>query len=102
VPLVIDGVRHAVVDQLLRAWASACARAYFLVVLDTAIEARVQRQADGDEDVLRRIDAHPVERETWAALPRLAELVVDGSGSVADIIERIAAAAPDPLSRVLR
>lgn len=102
VPLVIDGVRHAAIDERLRAWASTQNRGYILVVLDTALRARAERRSGGDEDALRRIDDHPVEREAWATLPALAEVVVDGSGTTAEVIERIAAAAPDRLYRLLR
>jgi hypothetical protein len=101
-PLVIDGVRHAAVDEVLRAWASAQNRTYILIILDTDIRTRAARRSGGEEEALRRIDGHPVEREVWATLPELAEIVVDGSGSAAEVIKRIAAVAPDRLNRLLR
>jgi thymidylate kinase len=101
-PLVIDGVRHAAVDEVLRAWASAQNRTYILIILDTDIRTRAARRSGGEEEALRRIDGHPVEREAWATLPELAEIVVDGSGSAAEVIKRIAAVAPDRLNRLLQ
>lgn len=100
-PLIIDGVRHATVDECLRAWASTQNRTYTLIILDTALHARAERRSGGDEEALRRIDDHPVEREAWATLPALAEIIVDGSGSAAEVIKRIAAAAPGHLRPLL-
>ena len=101
-PLIIDGVRHATVDECLRIWANTQNRTYMLIILDTAIQARAERRSGGDAEALRRIDEHPVEREAWVTLPKIAEIVVDGSGNVAEVIERIATAAPDRLYRLLR
>jgi hypothetical protein len=100
-PLVIDGVRHAVVDQLLRTWASELNRDYILVVLQTDLQARAERRSGGDAEALRRMDEHPVEREAWETLPALADIVVDGTGGAEQVIERIAAAAPDLLNGLL-
>lgn len=93
-PLIIDGVRHVVVDRALRAWAEAAAADYALVFVDTATAERARRRQGGDEDVIRRLDAHPVERENAHGLPEIADIVVDGGGSLESIIARIAASTP--------
>ena len=99
--LIIDGVRHAAVDEALRTWARSARREYVLVLLDTPVGERAARRHKGDEGAMVRTDGHPVERETKVLLPDLADLVVDGSGTVDEVLSRIADAAPEPLARLL-
>ena len=101
-PLIVDGVRHASVDDALRAWAVASNRDYVLILLDTSVHERAGRRHDGDEREIRKIDDHPVERETADTLPGIADLVVDGDGAPEDVIARIVAAAPEPIARRLQ
>ena len=100
--LIIDGVRHAAVDNALRAWAEASNVDYALIVLNASTRERAERRHNGDQDEIRRIDDHPVERESVELLPRHAEVLVNASGSLCEVIARIAAAAPEPIARRLR
>lgn len=101
-PFIIDGVRHAAVDSELRKWAAQAGRPYFLILLATPDEARAARRSKGDMAELHRIDAHPVERETSDRLPSLAEITVDGTGDLDQVIANIATAAPAILANALR
>lgn len=88
-PLVIDGVRHHAVDQVLRAWAASNGRDYALVLIDTAIQDRAARRTGGDLAGIHAIDGHPVEREATHDLPGVADAVVVGSGAVGEVLTRI-------------
>ena len=99
--VVIDGVRHASVDQALRAWASSNGRYYALILLDASMDLRAERQFDGNQEAIHHLDAHPVERETRHTLPMIADLVVSAEGSPEEIVARIAASDLAPLTRCL-
>lgn len=94
VPLIIDGVRHATVDEALRLWANSEDRDYALVLLDAKSSLRAARRTGGNIDGIRAIDAHPVEREVTSDLPQAADAVVDASGDVGEVVARVAAALP--------
>ncbi len=100
-PLIIDGVRHVIINDALRAWATASDKDYVLILLDVPVRQRAARRRDGNEEKLRRIDDHPVEREASDRLPGVANLIVSGSGTPDEVLARIAAAAPGPLARRL-
>ena len=102
VPLIIDGVRHIAVHEALRKWAALSDIDYTLIVLDTSAQARADRRHNGDVREIVTVDGHPVENEAIARLPDLADIVIDGSGSIDDVMNRIFAHAPDPLGRLLR
>lgn len=101
-PLIIDGVRHIAVHDALREWALRSNIDYALIAINTPAQTRAERRHDGDLDETNKVDSHPVEQEAIARLPEFADLVVDGSGSIEDVIHRIFACAPDPLARLLR
>ena len=94
-PLIIEGVRHEAVDRTLRAWASSEGRPYALVFIDTSVGDRAVRRTGGDLAGIRAIDEHPVERETARDLPRVADALVNGSGSVGEVLARVIGALGD-------
>lgn len=94
-PLVIEGVRHEAVDRALRAWASSEDRDYALILIDTSAEERAARRTNGNLAGIRAIDGHLVERETAQSLPRVADAVVNGSGSGEEVLARVVAALGD-------
>lgn len=101
-PLVIDGVRHAVVDGILREWSREVGRSYHLILIDASLAKRAKRRHSGDEDETRRVDEHRVERETASTLPSVADHVVNGDGEPDDVLERILAEAPAAIADGMR
>jgi cytidylate kinase len=100
-PVIIEGVRHVAIDAALRAWAQGLGRRYLLILLDVSAEDRAERRCKGDVEALRHIDEHAVERETVEALPSKAELIVDGTGPIDDVLALIARSAPADLRAAL-
>jgi hypothetical protein len=94
-PLVIEGVRHGVVDRALRAWACSENRDYALILIDASDEVRAARRTNGNIAGIRAIDRHLVERETVQGLPRVADAVVNGSGTGGEVIARVVEALGD-------
>lgn len=92
--LVIDGVRHAAVDDILREWSREVGRSYYLILIDASLAERAKRRHSGNEVEARRVDEHRVERETVCTLPSVADLVVDGDGEPENVLKRILAEAP--------
>lgn len=88
-PLIIEGVRHGTVDRALRAWASSEGRDYALILIDTSAVERAMRRTGGNLAGIHTIDSHLVERETAQSLPRVAEAIVAGSGSVGEVVARV-------------
>ena len=93
-PMVIDGVRHVAVDQILREWCIAQKQNYFLILINASEGERARRRHGGNEQEVQRIDKHRVERETADALPQVADFVIDGDGTPDTVIGRIVASAP--------
>lgn len=86
-PLIIDGIRHVLVHQALGEWASAEQLPYVSILLKVSAEERAARRSDGDVEKLKRIDSHPVERETADDLPALVDLIVEGEPNLAELAE---------------
>jgi cytidylate kinase len=99
--MIIDGVRHLVIDQVLRAAADERGRDYFLVLLEAPISERATRRCAGDLDALRRLEDHPVEREAATRLPNIADIIVDGSRDPDAVIALIASNAPRTVAALL-
>ncbi len=99
--LVIDGVRHVAVDKALRMRSAASGHDYFLILLETSFADRAKRRPETVEAELLKLEDHPVEREAVTALPQVADIIVDGSGDQADVLSRIALAAPKRLASFL-
>ena len=92
--LIIDGVRHAVIDAVLRSTAAERDSEYLLVLLEAPIAIRATRRCAGNEDDLRKLEDHPVEREAATRLPSIADIVIDSSGEPSQVVAAIAANAP--------
>lgn len=101
IPLIIDGVRHTVVDEALRGWAATCGREYLLIMLHASVRVRAERRHDGDQSEIEKIDALPVERETADKLPAIAELIVDADGTPDQVVARIIATVPEGIANRL-
>lgn len=99
--LIIDGVRHAAIDAILRSTAAERDSEYLLVLLEAPISIRAIRRCAGNEGDLRKLEDHPVEREAATRLPSIADIVVDSSGEPNQVIAAIAANAPPRIACML-
>jgi cytidylate kinase len=99
--LIIDGVRHAIIDDILRSTAARRDSDYLLLLLQAPIAIRAIRRCAGNESDLRQLEDHPVEREAATRLPSIADLVVDSSGEPSQIIALIARSAPPEIACML-
>jgi cytidylate kinase len=99
--LIIDGVRHATINDVLRSTAAERDSEYLLVLLEAPLAVRAMRRCAGNESDLRKLEDHPVEREAATRLPSIADLVVDSSGEPSHVISLIAGKAPPQIACML-
>jgi cytidylate kinase len=100
-PLIIDGVRHLIVDRALRTWAESAKTDYLLILLTASDKARAERRYGGNEADMQSSEDHPVERETSTKLPAAADIVIDAKGELRETLERIAEAVPEHAAMLL-
>lgn len=93
-PLIIDGVRHLIVDRALRTWAESTKSDYLLILLRALDTVRAERRYGGSEAEMHRIEDHPVEREAFTELPAAADIVVDPKDELQETLEQLAKAIP--------
>ncbi len=88
---IVDGIRHIVIDEAMRAWSASAGRSYVAVAVTAPDDVRADRRTMGDRAALAMLDAHPVEQESVTALPSVADLVVeenwDGDAVLKSILE---------------
>lgn len=101
-PFIVDGVRHAAVDAVLRAHSFSMCRDYVLILINVSVRERAERRYHSDESEIYRIDGHPVERETVEKLSNIADAIIDSDGPAKEVMARIAAAVPKSFARRLR
>ena len=88
--LVVDGVRHVEAIAALRPLlAPAELLLVFLKVEPTIREARLARRPRPAEDSLKPVDLHSTEVQLSAILPSLANLTVDGTRPLKDLVPTI-------------
>jgi cytidylate kinase len=100
-PLIIDGVRHLIVDRALRTWAESAKSDYLLILLRASDTARAERRYGGSEAEMHRIEGHPAEREASTKLPAAADIVVDAKCELREILEQLAKAVPEHSAMLL-
>lgn len=89
--LIIDGVRHkSVVDGLKLKVSPAF---FFLIHIDINNKTQQERltcRENKIEDInIDKIEAHPTEVEVISKLPKVADLIVDGTLSIPEICDKI-------------
>lgn len=91
--LVLDGIRHQAVLQLVRQL--IVPQSLFHVHLTLEEEVRTQRVAQragelpADVAEKHRAAAHPTEQQATEILPRVADLVVDSASSLEEVVAQI-------------
>jgi len=89
-PLVVDGIRHVeAVDELQRLVNPAQLRLIFIDLPESTRRERLHQRDLAEHEAFERIESHPMEVETRSILPRLADLVLDGSQPTAHIVSEI-------------
>jgi len=90
-PLVIDGIRHAEAMDSLRALVAPAVLYLVFVDADRATrEARLRERGDVDREQLERIERHSTELQLQTIVPSMANLTVDGTRPVRDLVREIA------------
>jgi cytidylate kinase len=91
--VVVDGVRHQDVLQLLRQLVVPQSLFHIHLTLDEATRTqRVEQRSDGllaHGQEQYRTGTHPTEQQVTEALPRVADIVVNSSVSLPEIIAKI-------------
>lgn len=88
-PLIVEGVRHLVVDQALRERAERRGCNYVRVHLRAPDGLRARRRTGGDVDALRELDRHPVETEALGPLETGADFVIDSDADMTPLTSAI-------------
>jgi dephospho-CoA kinase len=95
-PLVIEGVRHAEVSNLLRRLVAPSK--YFLVLVsvdDQTRKARLRQEGIDDRDVVERVEAHPTEEQIKTVLPHIADYNLKGTDPIPVLINKLKAISSD-------
>ncbi len=88
-PLIVDGVRHAEVAELLRKLVFPSA--FRLVFVKTTREMRLDRLKirSGSHQELKKCEKHSTEQQVETALAKLADITLDGNKPVDEIMEQL-------------
>lgn len=89
-PLLIDGVRHVEVNNLLREIVapSKYILAWLAVDEETRIERLIREEVD-EIDAIQRIESHSTENQVKTVLPYIADYIIDGSVPLPELIEKL-------------
>lgn len=95
-PLVIDGVRHAEVSDLLREIVAPSK--YVLALLEVSEETRIDRlhrEETKEDSVIERVESHSTEKQVRVVIPQIADYRIDGSEPIEVLIEKLKAISSD-------
>ncbi len=95
-PLVIEGVRHVEVSNLLRRLVAPSK--YFLVLVsvdDQTRKARLRQEGIDDRDVVERVETHPTEEQIKTVLPHIADYKLKGTDPIHFLINQLKAISSD-------
>ena len=95
-PLVIDGVRHVEVSNLLREIVAPSK--YVLALLEVNEETRIERfhrEEVKENDVIKRIESHSTEAQVKNVIPQIADYRINGNEPLPILIERLKAISSD-------
>jgi len=99
--LVVDGIRHESVLQILRQL--VLPEQLFHIHLTLEEEVRTERvtQRQGEtigEEEQRRIVNHPTEVQVMDVLPNLADIIINSAGKLDDVVNQVRLAVDDRLT----
>lgn len=88
--LVIDGVRHAEVNNLLRSLVSPSRYVLtYLSVDDQVRQARLRLEGIDAQDSVQKVEDHPTEEQVKNVLPHIADYILNGTEPVSVLIEKL-------------
>jgi dephospho-CoA kinase len=95
-PLVIEGVRHEDVSNLLRRLVAPSK--YFLVLVSVDDQTRKERllqEGIDDCDLIERVETHPTEEQVKTVLPHIADYKLNGTDPIPVLINILKAISSD-------
>lgn len=90
--LVIDGIRHAKISELLREIVAPARYILTVVEVDEQIrKERLHREGVAQNDLIERIESHSTESQVKTILPQIADFIIDGNEPLPELLERLRA-----------
>ena len=89
-PLVVDGVRHIEISNVLREIVAPSKYILVSIIVDekTRLE-RVFQEEEKDIKSIERIEAHSTEIQVKNSIPQIADYIIDGNKSLPEIIKEL-------------
>jgi dephospho-CoA kinase len=94
-PLVIEGVRHFEVDDLLRRMVGPSKYVLTYLSVDDQIRKERLRQEGIDDNELIEVETHSTEKQVKTVLPRIADYILDGTKPINVLINELKAISAD-------
>jgi dephospho-CoA kinase len=89
-PLIVDGIRHAeIVPTMRQIVAPWDFRLVYLVVNESIREARLLERGLTDRQQWQQLEAHSTESHVQTVLPEMADLTVDSTQKIEDLVLEI-------------
>jgi dephospho-CoA kinase len=89
-PLIVDGIRHAeivpIMRQIVDPWDF---RLVYIVVNEPIREARLLERGLNDRQQWQQFEAHSTESQVQALLPEMADLTLDSTRKIEDLVLEI-------------
>lgn len=89
-PLLIDGVRHVEVSNLLKEIVAPSK--YVLALLEVKEETRMERlhrEEVKENDVIKRIESHSTEAQVKNVIPQIADFIIDGNQPLPELLKTL-------------
>lgn len=88
-PLIVDGIRHAEIVPILRHLVAPLELCLIFVVVNesTRLARLIERGSTNREQ--QQLEAHSTETQVQTVLPRMADLIVDGTRKVEELVLEI-------------
>ena len=88
--LIVDGIRHREAYDTLKLLVAPSKILLIYIAVDEAEQqAHLRKRNDPDAERLSIVESHSTEKDVIDSLPALADLVVNGSNTIADITQQI-------------
>lgn len=89
-PLVVEGLRHAEIVSILRQIVAPLElRLIFIAANEQTREARLAEKGLTDRTQQQQIEAHSTEAQVKTVLPKMADLTVDGTRTIEELVAEI-------------
>lgn len=88
--LVVDGIRHSKISELLREIVAPARYILTVVKVDEQIrKERLHREGVDQNDLIERIESHSTESQVKTILPQIADFIIDGNEPLPELLERL-------------